>query len=121
MATISERLQALAGTLTAQYGNTITLVDKSAEGWYDPQTGERHQNTVTYVKYGAIKAITTEDIKIANMPDKVLDKVSKVITLAVDNDISTINNSWTVDGMAIHKIIKVTAQNNDIMIKLFVG
>lgn len=121
MATLSQRLQTLTATLTEKYGNTITLVDGSAEGWYDPQTGSKHISSVTYTKFGSIKDVTNEELKVANIPDNILGSIRSVVTLAFDDDIASIGSKWTVNGMAIHKVITVSAQDTKIMVKLFVG
>lgn len=118
---LSIRLRETAKRMIENYGNTIELIDNSNEGVYDPQIGKRIITSVTYVKKGFIKNITEEELKIAGIPENLFGKITMIVTVAYDDDLTNVNNKWTINGFPIYKSIKTTIMDETVVLKFYAG
>lgn len=114
----AQRLQAVGQELITKYGNTVTLTfeDKST-AVYDPATDEMVGGVkLTFTKKAIYEKLTYQEYQ-ADM----YANVKKKIVIPYDTDVAGITTLWKVDGNSILSIDKIIAQDNTILIHLYIG
>ena len=119
---LATSLNATAGKLIEQYGNTVTLTSDISSGGYNPQTGEFEINTSTdYVTKSVSVSATVEAMQVAGINESSFGLVKRVYTIPYKDEYSNINSEWSINGMTIHKVVTMEAQDAKITMQLFVG
>ena len=119
---LADNLAITAKTLIATYGNTVELSITTNDGVYNPQTGSMGTPvTTTYTKSAYVSNATNEELKVSGLPENEWKDVSFVATMISDTETSQLNNSWTLDGRKISKVVKTQAQDTVVVLKVYCG
>ena len=111
-----------ADRLISTYGNTITLSTITNNGVYNPQTGSMGTPVTTnYTKSAYISNATNEELQASGLPENEWKDVSFVATMVSDTETSQLDNSWTLDGRKISKVVKTQAQDTVVVLKVYCG
>lgn len=117
---LSTNLQSTASRLLVSYGDSIVLSKVTKSGTYNPAIAGGYADVVTsYNDKAYIKQPTIKDLELAGIDTTLQLKVSGVATIAYKSDYSAIDNTWSINGIKVSKVIKTSLQDNAVVLKVF--
>lgn len=119
---LATRLKTTGTNLIEEFGNNVVVSTVTNNNVYNPQTGSMGAaTTVTYNKKAYIASPTTSELSKSGLAETVWGKVSFVATMVEDSETSLLTNSWKIDNTPVMKVIKTTAQDTTIIVKVYCG
>lgn len=116
---LSTQLQAVSQDLISKYGNTVTFTYEDTSGVivYNPVTDEMEGGLPVSISKKAVYKNLTYVENQAHL----YANAKKIAIVPYDSDVANMTTLWKIDGNSIVKIDKTTAQDNTIVLKLYVG
>ena len=119
---LSTNLKLVASKLTTKYGNTVTIKTTTDDGVYNPQTGGNGTSTtIEFTKKAVSKDITTSLLQSSGLPENEWGKVKMILTLGIDSETILIDNSYTINGVPVMKVVKIENEDTLIVLKIHCG
>ena len=119
---LANNLKLTADKMLEKFGNTLSIKTTTNDGVYNPQTGTRGTPTeIEIVRKGYIKNPSNEDLKISGLSEGTWGNIKFMVTLRYDNETSLIDNTYTINKVCVTKVITTTAQDTDIVLKIYCG
>jgi len=119
---LASNLRAITVDLVTTYGNTYMLSKVPTKGVYDPDTdtyGETNSFTPVEIKC-FVEDVTVEELESINI-NGMYGEVTSMATVHIDDNTKDIDETYLIDGKKIHKVIKTTSQDTDVVIKAYFG
>lgn len=118
----STNLKNTATRLLDTYGNTVTLSSTPVTGGYNPQTGQMETGeAITYIKKASNSPLTSKELAKSGLPENMWTSISAIYTFVEDSETTLLDNTWSIDGVKITKVLRIKAQDTEIVLKVYVG
>lgn len=118
----SKNLKKTADRLLATYGNTVTISSTPVTGSYNPQTGRMETGApITHTKKASNTPLTSKELATSGLPENMWSSISAIYTFVEDAETTLLDNTWSVDGVKIRKVLRIKAQDTSIILKVYVG
>lgn len=116
---LATSLTSTAVELINNYGNIVVLEHSINDGVYNPQIGAMGTPvTQQFAIKAYLKPVTNEEME---MEESTWGRISSVATIVETETVTGIDNTWTLDGLAIKSVQRTTAQDTTILTKLYYG
>jgi len=119
---LASNLKGTASKLIPKYGNSVSLVHKTNDGVYNPQTGTFGSPVDVVIDKKALKVNTTNAVMSnSGIPESTWSSIKAMYVMVAEDDIENIDNTWTIDGLPIVKVVPTEAQDLTVIVNVYVG